>query len=150
MSVRVKNVAIGLTCSVAVLALLWFASGREWLEWWVSKDLAKPWAVFAIPSDSLPIHAKVSQTPEGVRICNVGDSEWKHAIARATTRYDTEYEWLARIGDLPSGKCLSLGSSDFYSPDWKKIPAGPGQEIIRLEILADVSGRGYSRTDLEH
>lgn len=123
--------------------------GKEWLETRINTNLTKPWATFEPPVQPFPLNAEFSSIEGGVRICNRGASTWKEVLARITTHYDKDHEWLAELKDIKPNTCKDALTSEFYSPEWKKIPAGHNLKVIKVEILAAVSGMGYAEGVLD-
>jgi len=119
--------------------------GKEWLEIRINRNLTKPWAIFEPPVQPFPLNAEFSSIEGGVQICNQGASAWKEVLVRITTHYDEDYTWLAELKDIKPNTCKDTLTSEFFSPDWKRIPAGPGLKIMKVEILASVSGLGYAK-----
>ncbi|MBI1739172.1 MAG: hypothetical protein HYR58_07985 [Acidobacteria bacterium] len=118
--------------------------GKEWLKTRFNERLTKPWAVFEPPARPFSLQAEFAPIEGGVRICNRGSSAWKEVLVRITTHYDADYEWLAELKDIKPNACTDTLTSEFYSPDWKRIPAGHGLKVLKVEILASVSGTGYA------
>jgi hypothetical protein len=120
------------------------------LERFVRVELGKPWAVFAVPTDALPLNAELFLANDGIKICNQGTNQWNDVLVRITTRYEGDEQMsLTKVQAIKPSTCRDVSISEFYSPDWKKIPASPGRRIIAVEVLATVSGRGYSKQVIE-
>ncbi len=117
---------------------------QKWLEAKFNERLTKSWAVFEPPAHPFPLQAEFSPIEGGVRICNRGAAAWREVLVRITTHYDEDYTWLAELKDIKPNTCKDTFTSEFYSPDWKRIPAGPGLKVVKIEILASVSGMGYA------
>ena len=118
------------------------------------------WADFTVPADTVPLNADVRIYPGKVAICNLGAIPWKHTLVQITGGYLAEVE----IGGVPEQstvlglvestdvrldgvwhpkKCKELQFRDFQTNSWKRMPPSPNFVIGSVEILTNVSAKGY-------
>lgn len=133
-----------ISCLLLLAVFADILPGKDWLQAKFGEQLTKPWAVFEPPAHPFPLQAEFFPIEGGVRICNRGASAWREVLVRITTQYAEDDRRLAELKDFKPNTCKDALVSDFYSPDWKKLPAGPGLKIMKVEILASVSGLGYA------
>jgi hypothetical protein len=95
------------------------------------------WADFTVPADTVPLNADVRIYPGKVAICNLGAIPWKHTLVQITGGY------LAEVEILAPKKCKELQFRDFQTNSWKRMPPSPNFVIGSVEILTNVSAKGY-------
>jgi hypothetical protein len=97
------------------------------------------WADFTVPTDAIPLHADVKVRPGEVTVCNAGYVPWKHALVQITDGY------LAEVKSLAPGECRDFKLDDFRTNSWKKMPPPRDLVIGNVEILTNVTIKGYAK-----
>jgi len=144
-----RTQSIRLLLAIAALGLLVLAywSIRAHGERLLTRFLASTEIQFNVPDQPIPLLADVAVHTEHVTICNRGKNEWTNLIIRVTDRfggnpsYDAPY--FAQLKAVSPGGCADIAYSDFRSAGWKEIPAPAALNVVRVEILASVTGLGY-------
>jgi hypothetical protein len=96
-------------------------------------------ANFTVPADALHLQADIKVRAGGVTVCNLGSIPRQHALVRITDGY------LAEVENLAPEKCKELELRDFQTNSWKRMPA-PGDLVIgNVEILTNISAKGYTK-----
>jgi len=121
---------------------------RQALDTELTRWLRRQETRFDIPSRPLPLTGDVIVAKEHITVCNRGEGAWRNVILRVTNRefFDTTPTDLPLLGELTkldAGACVDVPIADLSSPGWKKIPAPRDVNVVRVEILATITGVGY-------
>lgn len=96
----------------------------------------------------ITLNGETTVSPDQVTICNRSDKSWNGLTIRVTSRTivagePIELPLFAKVRQIDVGACVSIPNTKFFSPGWKKIPASSNLNIVRVEVLASVTGLGY-------
>jgi hypothetical protein len=124
---------------------LWTEGGQHLLSGWMTRD----WVSFDVPSQPVRMNAEVRVRSERVTVCNRSAARWRDVVIRITNKVPVgdmpalDIPLFAKVGDVSVGACVDVPKTQFFSAGWKKIPAPREMNVVRVEILASVTGPGY-------
>jgi hypothetical protein len=140
-----RNPIFWLFAGLAVLCLfplVWFLGGKSAVEHFVL-ERTRPWAVFIVPDDSMPLpglEAKLSAG--GVTICNRGAADWNKVLIQIDQGY------LTSLDHLRADRCAEIPVYEFKTESWKRMPPPADLQITRVRVLATVAQTSYAQKSL--
>jgi hypothetical protein len=147
---RPWRIVVASILGLTACAILWLFSGKIGAENFLTVLLSGDWAKFDVPARPVRLDAEIFVEKGKVTVCNRSSAMWTNMLVRLTdsvpvgNREPLDSVYLAKVRAPNPSACVDIALGDFSSPGWKKIPAPPQMNIIRVEVLASVAGRRYA------
>jgi hypothetical protein len=143
-----RSQRIGVPLFLLLLIALAFYLFRTELNAGLSRWFETQEVRFDVPEKPLQLDANVTVAKDRIQICNRGAFPWSSVTLRATSRalasgLPPDLPLLGQVTKVNAGKCVDVPNSELFSPGWKRIPAPSEVNIVRVEILASITGPGY-------
>lgn len=136
---RRARILLGVITGLLCLAVVWLVVGRERVERLLDKFLERRAVSFEVPASSPPLQFEATYDGDTLTVCNRGALRWNKALVRVNDGY------VGALRSIETGRCTEVPRRSLVSQDWKKLPAPRGLRLTKLEVLAAVSGEGYSK-----
>jgi len=116
----------------------WFLGGKSVVER-LGNRMTEPWADFEVPDNAVHLEGlQVTSAARILTVCNKGKEDWNNVLIQIDKGY------VAALDKLRIGECKQIPIETFATASWKRLPAPPGLEVTKVEVLATVARKGYA------